>query len=324
MDSDVIFEEEYIVNNGLKLFTCRWLPEQQPSKALVFLCHGYAMESSISMKGTATRLAKAGYGVYGIDYIGHGKSEGLPGYVPSFDNLVQDCADHFSNVCEREENKGKARFLMGESMGGAVVLLLHRKMPDFWDGAVLVAPMCKIADDLKPNPLVITFLTRLAAIVPTWKIVPTEDIIEAAVRDPERKKEVRANPYWYTGRPRLRTANELLNASTDLEKRLNEVTLPFLVIHGGDDKVTDPAISKQLYETASSSDKTFKLYEGMWHALTYGELPENIDIVFNDVIGWLDERSSKGNSRLERERKTLEDKDAGSYENPPLSPMSSV
>jgi len=29
-------------------------------------------------------------------------------------------------------------------MGGAVLLLLHRKKPQFWDGAVLVAPMCKV------------------------------------------------------------------------------------------------------------------------------------------------------------------------------------
>lgn len=29
-------------------------------------------------------------------------------------------------------------------MGGAVLLLLHRKKPEFWDGAVLVAPMCKV------------------------------------------------------------------------------------------------------------------------------------------------------------------------------------
>jgi len=38
------------------------------------------------------------------------------------------------------------RFLLGESMGGAVVLLLARKKPDFWDGAVLVAPMCKVSN----------------------------------------------------------------------------------------------------------------------------------------------------------------------------------
>jgi alpha-beta hydrolase superfamily lysophospholipase len=43
-----------------------------------------------------------------------------------------------------QEYKGKARFLYGESMGGAVSLLLHQKDPSFWDGAVLVAPMCKV------------------------------------------------------------------------------------------------------------------------------------------------------------------------------------
>jgi len=29
-------------------------------------------------------------------------------------------------------------------MGGAIVLTLHRKEPTFWDGAILVAPMCKV------------------------------------------------------------------------------------------------------------------------------------------------------------------------------------
>lgn len=43
-----------------------------------------------------------------------------------------------------QEYMGKARFLYGESMGGAVSLLLHQKDPSFWDGAVLVAPMCKV------------------------------------------------------------------------------------------------------------------------------------------------------------------------------------
>lgn len=67
--------------------------------------------------------------------------------------------------------------------------------------------------------------------------------------------------------------------------------------------MTDPSVSKLLYESASSSDKTFKLYPGMWHALTYGELPENTDTVFKDIINWLNEKAALGNSRLEREQK---------------------
>lgn len=35
----------------MKLFTCRWLPVHCEPKALIFLCHGYAMESTTSMKG---------------------------------------------------------------------------------------------------------------------------------------------------------------------------------------------------------------------------------------------------------------------------------
>lgn len=49
--------------------------------------------------GTGTRLAKAGFAVYGIDYEGHGKSSGLAGYVTHFDDLVTDCSDHFTSIC---------------------------------------------------------------------------------------------------------------------------------------------------------------------------------------------------------------------------------
>lgn len=69
-----------------------------------------------------------------------------------------------------------------------------------------------------------------------------------------------------------------------------QVTLPFFVLHGEADVVTDPAVSKALYEQASSSDKTICLYPGMWHGLTSGEPDDNIDTVFSDIIAWLDRR----------------------------------
>ncbi|XP_057981786.1 caffeoylshikimate esterase-like isoform X2 [Malania oleifera] len=257
------YEEEFILNSrGLELFTCSWLPANGEAKALVFLCHGYAMESGTTMFDTGSRLANAGYAAYGIDYEGHGKSAGLNGYIPRFDRIVDDCSDHFTEISERTENRGKQRFLLGESMGGAVIILLHRKKPEYWDGAVLVAPMCKI----------------------------------------------RNNPYCYKGRPRLQTGNELLRVSLDIQRRLSEVSLPFLVLHGGEDKVTDISASEELYESATSWDKNFKVYPGMWHSLTYGESLDNTDIVFADIVEWLDERSlSPAPSRLEQQLKHLYD-----------------
>lgn len=76
-----------------------------------------------------------------------------------------------------------------------------------------------------------------------------------------------------------------------------------MVLHGEEDRVTDKAVSKQLYDVASSTDKTLKLYPGMWHGLLFGEPPENLDIVFKDIISWIEERSRYGNTRLERELK---------------------
>ncbi|GKU91842.1 hypothetical protein SLEP1_g5656 [Rubroshorea leprosula] len=305
---DVRYDEDFILNSrGLKLFACKWVPLKREPKALIFICHGYAMECSITMESTALRLARAGFAVYGMDYEGHGKSAGLAGYVSSFDAVVDDCSEHYTNICEKEENKGKMRFLLGESMGGGVALLLHRKKPDFWDGAVLVAPMCRIADEMKPHPLVISVLTKLCNYIPTWKLIPGQDIVDVAFKDPEVREKIRSNPYCYKGRLRLKTGNEILRVSNDLEKRLNEVSLPFMVLHGEDDKVTDKNVSQQLYNVASSTDKTFKLYPGMWHGLLYGEPLNNINIVFSDIIGWLENRVSFGNLRLERELKLHND-----------------
>ncbi|XP_057981785.1 caffeoylshikimate esterase-like isoform X1 [Malania oleifera] len=303
------YEEEFILNSrGLELFTCSWLPANGEAKALVFLCHGYAMESGTTMFDTGSRLANAGYAAYGIDYEGHGKSAGLNGYIPRFDRIVDDCSDHFTEISERTENRGKQRFLLGESMGGAVIILLHRKKPEYWDGAVLVAPMCKIAEDVKPNPLVINILTKLCKIIPTWKLIPTKDIIDIAFREPKKREAIRNNPYCYKGRPRLQTGNELLRVSLDIQRRLSEVSLPFLVLHGGEDKVTDISASEELYESATSWDKNFKVYPGMWHSLTYGESLDNTDIVFADIVEWLDERSlSPAPSRLEQQLKHLYD-----------------
>ena len=77
------------------------------------------------------------------------------------------------------------------------------------------------------------------------------------------------------------------------------MSLPFLIVHGGADKVTDPSVSELLHRSAASQDKTLKLYPGMWHALTSGESSDNIHAVFLDIIAWLDHRSSDDTDQQE-------------------------
>jgi alpha-beta hydrolase superfamily lysophospholipase len=173
-------------------------------------------------------------------------------------------------------------------------LLLSRKVPAHWKGMVLVAPMAKIAKKMRPAPFMISALSKLNGIIPTWKIVPVNDIFELAFKLPEKREMIKSNKLLYRDKPRIRTAFEMYETTLDLEGRLEEVTLPFLLLHGEEDTVTDPEVSKELYDQSKSFDKTMKLYKGLWHGLTTGEKNEDIDMVFNDIIQWLKERS--GNS----------------------------
>ncbi|KAL2652294.1 hypothetical protein R1flu_020422 [Riccia fluitans] len=297
VSAGVQYQEAFIVNDrGVQQFVCSWLPADQEPRALVFMCHGYGMECSVFMKDNGERLARAGYAVYGIDYEGHGKSSGKKCYIRSFATLVSDCTTYFLGIQDREEYKGKASFLYGESMGGAVALLVSRKEPTRWNGMVLVAPMCKIAPKMRPPPVVIATLTKLASVIPTWKIVPGGDVYDLAFKLKDKREKIRANKLLYHGRPRVRTALEMYRASCDLESRLDEVTLPFLVLHGAADMVTEPEVSEALYIQALSQDKQFKKYEGLWHGLTAAESDEDVDMVFTDIINWLNERSSPTSS----------------------------
>merc|ERR1711915_1068623 len=87
----------------------------------------------------------------------------------------------------------------------------------------------------------------------------------------------------YQDKPRLKTALEMLIVSMDLEDRLQEVTVPFLVLHGEDDSVTDPSVSEALYNGAASLK--FAQYTGA-HAIagrhTPGTFTNQMQTSFNE------------------------------------------
>lgn len=72
-----------------------------------------------------------------------------------------------------------------------------------------------------------------------------------------------------------------------------QVKSPLLIIHGAADRVTDPQVSKFLYENASSEDKSLKLYDQGFHCILEGEPDDRIFEVLNDMLAWLDSHSTK-------------------------------
>lgn len=120
--------------------------------------------------------------------------------------------------------------------------------------------------------------------------MPTADLVDKSVKVPEKKIIAMMNPMRYNGKPRLGTVIELLRVTDYVGSRLGDVSLPFIVVHGSGDVVTDPDVSRELYEKAKSEDKCIKIYEGMLHSLLFGETDENVEIVRGDLLNWLNDR----------------------------------
>lgn len=96
-----------------------------------------------------------------------------------------------------------------------------------------------------------------------------------------------SDPLVYTGSIRVRTGYEILRITSCLQQNLRKLKVPFLVLHGNADTVTDPEASKKLYEEASSIDKNIKLFDGLLHDLLFE--PER-QAIMEDIIEWLNHR----------------------------------
>ncbi|KAL5772502.1 hypothetical protein ACOSQ2_012426 [Xanthoceras sorbifolium] len=166
------------------------------------------------------------------------------------------------------------------SMGGAICLLIHFADPKGSDGAVLVAPMCRVSDKQKPKWLLSLALKFLAKFFPTLAIFPAEELDKKSIKVEAKRVIGTLNPLKYRRNPKTRhckSATELLRVTDYLIKDCN-VSIPFIVLHGSVDVVTDPNASKAL------------IYDGMMHSLLFGDTDENIEIIRNDILSWLNGR----------------------------------
>jgi acylglycerol lipase len=103
-------------------------------------------------------------------------------------------------------------------------------------------------------------------------------------RNPAVVKAMNEDPLIAHEAQPTRTVAELVRADERLKREFPSITLPILILHGTEDKVTKPAGSQLFYDTAGSADKTLKLYEGHAHDLLNDLDREK---VMGDIVGWV-------------------------------------
>ncbi|KAJ1437772.1 Serine aminopeptidase, S33 [Sesbania bispinosa] len=217
--------------------------------------------------------------------LGHGGSDGLHAYVHSLDDAVSDMKVFLEKILT--ENPGLPCFCFGHSTGAAITLkaLLDPKVEARIAGAVLTSPAVGVA----PSHPILTVLAPIVSfLLPTYQFSSAYKKGLPVSRDPEALIAKYSDPLVCTGSIRIRTGYEILRITSYLQQNLRKVRAPFLVLHGTADSVTDPVASQKLYEEASSSDKTIKLYDGFLHDLLFE--PER-DAITQDIIQWLNSRT---------------------------------
>lgn len=238
----------------------------QEPKASLLLVHGIG-EHSGRYEHVGRYLAERGVTVYALDHQGHGRSGGRRGWVSDFSVFLDDLASFDAYV--RIENQGRAKFLLGHSMGGLIVAAYLLERPLKPDYVILSGPA--IVPILDPGAPAID-PTRLS-------------------RDPAAQEAYLSDPLILRERIDDELYLRLADALVMIDGRAGEISVPLLLIHGTDDRICSWEGAKAYVEASSSPDQTILLYPDGRHE-SFNEV--NRDEVLGDMWAWIEPRCDKG------------------------------
>ena len=263
--------------DGLTIYHQSWLPDGDV-KGAVMLVHGLG-EHSGRYGHVAARLNDAGYAVHALDHRGHGRSDGTRVYVKSYDEFMADLIQ-FRGLIERR-HPGLPLFVLGHSMGGNLAMGHALDHQDDLAGMALSGPALMVGDDLTPAKIKVFSL--VAKVAPGLR--PEGLDATSISKDPAVVEAYRADPLVFTGKISAGLGAALIGAMQEFPDRYGSLTLPILVQHGTEDRLTNIEGSRQLEAGATNADVTAHFYDGLYHEV-FNE-PEQADVL-NDLVAWLD------------------------------------
>jgi alpha-beta hydrolase superfamily lysophospholipase len=232
------------MQDGARLPFRVWRPEGAV-KAVVLALHGFN-DSRNAWEIPAPDYTAAGILLYAPDQRGFGHAPGR-GLWPGTRSLVDDAAEMAALL--RARHPGQRLVLMGESMGGAVLMCTEtRRRPDV-DGYVLIAPAVWGREEM--NIFLQAALWLAATVVPGLavsrgpvKITPSDNN-DALIRLSADPLTVRAT--------RFDTLRGLVNLMDDALAAAPGFHAPSLVLYGAHDDLVPPAATTLLWRRLPAS-----------------------------------------------------------------------
>lgn len=264
---------------GLNLFIRSWRPDGK-ARGVVVIVPGFNSHSG-HYAWVAEQFTASGLAVYALDLRGRGKSDGERFYVEKFGEYLSDVQTLMTLAKSREP--GLPVFLLGHSAGGVIASVYTIEHQ-----AELAGLICEsFAFQVYAPDFALAVLKGLSHVAPHAHVLKLPN--EGFSRDPRVVEAMNHDPLIAHEVQPTHTVAEMVRADERLEREFPLITLPVLILHGTLDKVTRPSGSQLFYDTAGSTDKTLKLYEGHVH-----DLLNDIDreVVIADIKGWIDARLS--------------------------------
>lgn len=116
-----------------------WMPQERADAPVLLYLHGARWNVSGS-SGRIRRMQELGFSVLAIDYRGFGQSSaGLPSEITAGED-ARAAWDWLA-----QQHPGKARYIFGHSLGGAIAIDLARQVPDE-QGTMVEGTFTSIAD----------------------------------------------------------------------------------------------------------------------------------------------------------------------------------
>jgi alpha-beta hydrolase superfamily lysophospholipase len=266
---------------GVRIVYDVWTPGTPPlaprARGVVVLAHGYG-EHAARYDHVARRFGAAGLVTYALDHRGHGRAGGKRVRVRHMSEFVTDFRSLVAIATT--ENPGLPRIVLGHSMGGGIVLAYGAQYPGEYDLMVLSGPAIAAHTGVSKSKALLGKL--VGSVLPD---LPIEQIDPDAVsRDPAVVADYKADPLVYRGKIPAGIGKALLVVGQTKPALAAKITVPLLVVHGGQDRLVSATGSERLVACVASGDVELKIYPQLYHEV-FNE-PER-DRVLDDVTDWI-------------------------------------
>lgn len=246
-------------------------------QAIVLIVHGLG-EHQDRYIHVAEELNAAGFSCFTYDIRGHGISEGKRGYIPSYEQLLDDLniiIDYLANKIEVPV------VLYGHSMGGNIVanFILRRKRDEI-KAVIISSPWLKLKMKIQFLELLLGKIMSMIwpGFIRNSNLNPhffshDQEVVRQYIEDP--KVHGKITPGLFFGHRK---------AGLWALEHAHQLDIPLLLMQSESDEIVSPAASQKFAEKTGA---TFKLWEGMYHE-PHNEVEK--EKVLNLVVDWIKEQ----------------------------------